>query len=70
MEYEGKGGRNDYDFGGSNKKTRVSNKRFYLMCGPCNHHGDTNEILCAKCGERMYLKSGMLRADKNGNIKF
>lgn len=68
MEYEGKGNRNDYDDDFKFKK--AYNKTFYLVCIPCNHHGEKNEIICVKCGERMYQKSQMLRTDKNGYIKF
>lgn len=69
MEYEGKGNRNDYSFD-KEKPKKLYNKVFYLVCIPCNHHGDKNEIICAKCGETMYQKSGMLRMDNNGKIKF
>lgn len=74
MEYGGKGGRNDYgaEFSEDFKKLskKQYNKPFYLVCIPCNHHGEKNEILCTKCNERMYTKSGMIRRDKNGNFKF
>jgi len=70
MEYGGKGGRNDYDDIDNNKQGKLYNKSFYLVCIPCNHHGEKNEIICTKCGERMYQKSQMGRIDKKGNIKF
>jgi len=69
MEYEGKGGRNDYGFD-NEKPKKIYNKTFYLVCIPCNHHGDKNEIICTKCGEKMYQKSQMGRFDSCGNIKF
>ncbi len=68
MEYGGKGGRNDYSFETNNRK--VSNKPFYLVCIPCNNHGDKNELFCSKCGEKMYTKSQMGRIDSKGFIKF
>ena len=68
MEYEGKGGRNNHSEEINTKNWK--NTPFYLVCHPCNHHGEKNELFCIKCGEKMYIKSQMLRLDKNGNIKF
>lgn len=47
MEYEEKGNRNDYGFY-NDKPKKLYNDTFYLVCVPCNHQCDKNEIICIK----------------------
>ena len=60
MEYEGKGGRNDYSSEFALKKVRKP-KKLYLMCIECNYEGENGECICPKCNNPMWRKSTMWR---------